>query len=92
MGKFDVDDSCLFGKDAPMDPLTSYLQRRGERVSAFAIRIGRAPSTLSRVLSGARNPSIDLARDVERGTGGHVSAAAFLAACIAGSGATEATE
>lgn len=65
-----------------MKTLREYLEERGERLSAFAERIGRSPSTLSRVLSGHRNPSVGLARDVERGTQGHVSAASFLVSCI----------
>jgi len=75
-----------------MDTLTSYLANRGEKLSAFAVRIGRAPSTLTRVLSGARNPSLGLARDVERGTGGEVSAAQFLELCLTRVPASEAAE
>jgi DNA-binding transcriptional regulator YdaS (Cro superfamily) len=65
-----------------MDPLSSYLARKGETLSAFAARIGRSPSTLTRVLGGARNPSMDLARDVERGTDGQVTAIEFLSLCM----------
>lgn len=66
-----------------METLTAYLRDRGEKLSAFAIRIGRSPSTLSRALAGMRDPSVDLARDVERGTGGAVTQVAFLGECIA---------
>lgn len=66
-----------------MDALSNYFAETGENVSTFAVRIGRAPSTLSRVLSGQRDPSIDLARDVERGTGGLVSKLQFLEICLA---------
>lgn len=65
-----------------MDALSNYLDDEGEKLSGFANRIGRSPSTLSRVLSGQRDPSFDLARDVERGTGGKVSALKFLEICL----------
>lgn len=65
-----------------MMTLSAYLASRGEKVSAFAVRIGRSPSTLTRVLAGARNPSVDLARDVERGSEGQVTAAVFLSECL----------
>jgi transcriptional regulator with XRE-family HTH domain len=66
-----------------MDALSKYLEDGNEKLSAFATRIGRAPSTLSRVLSGQRDPSFDLARDVEAGTDGAVSALQFLEICLA---------
>lgn len=66
-----------------MDALSSYIGESGEKLSTFAVRIGRSPSTLSRVLSGQRDPSFDLARDVERGTGGKVSRLQFLEICLA---------
>ena len=62
--------------------LFDYLKEQNQSLSAFAVRIGRAPSTLSRALAGERNPSIDLARDVERGTGGRVSASSFIQSCL----------
>lgn len=65
-----------------MDALSTFLEARGEKLSAFANRIGRSPSTLSRALSGRREPSFDLARDVERGTAGKVSAIEFLEICL----------
>jgi len=65
-----------------MDALTRYLDDRSESLSAFALRIGRSPSTLTRALSGDRDPSVGLARDVERGTDGAISASQFLAICI----------
>lgn len=64
------------------DSLTVYLEEAGEKLSTLAFRIGRAPSTLTRALSGERNPSVDLALDVERGTNGKVSAGDFLALCL----------
>lgn len=65
-----------------MDALSLFLNATGERLSAFAVRIGRSPSTLSRVLSGQRDPSVDLARDVEAGTGGRVTKLQFLEICL----------
>lgn len=65
-----------------MDALTDYLKDNGERLSAFAVRIGRSPSTLSRALAGQRDPSIDLARDVERGSAGRVTKIQFLEICL----------
>lgn len=69
-----------------MDALSNYLNETGERLSAFAVRIGRSPSTLSRALSGQRDPSVDLARDVENGTGGRVTKLQFLALCLSAQG------
>jgi len=65
-----------------MDPLSQYLSETNEKLSAFAVRIGRSPSTLSRALAGQRDPSVDLARDIERGTGGRVTALQFLEICL----------
>jgi hypothetical protein len=65
-----------------MDALSTYLEEQEEKLSTFAVRIGRSPSTLSRVLSGQRDPSMDLARDVEKGTDGRVSKLQFLEICL----------
>lgn len=65
-----------------MNTLRRYLDEKDESLSAFAVRIGKAPSTLTRVLAGERNPSIGLARDVEKGTEGQVTAAEFMAICL----------
>ena len=72
-----------------MNTLERYLVGRSEALSAFAVRIGRSPSTLTRALSGGRNPSVDLALDVQRGTDGAVTAAQFLAICLQGREAAE---
>ena len=73
-----------------MDALASYLSENGETLSAFAVRIGRSPSTLTRALGRRRDPSIDLARDVERGTDGKVTAIQFLEICISEQSETKA--
>jgi len=65
-----------------MDALSEYLNETNEKLSTFAVRIGRSPSTLSRALAGQRDPSVDLARDIERGTGGRVTALQFLEICL----------
>ncbi|CUX40729.1 Putative plasmid maintenance system antidote protein, XRE family (modular protein) [Agrobacterium deltaense Zutra 3/1] len=73
---------CLFGTFCGMDALSTFLGETGEKLSTFAVRIGRSPSTLSRAISGRRDPSIDLARDVERGTRGRVSTIQFIEICL----------
>ena len=80
---------CLFGKLRGMDALSAYLDERRETLSAFAVRIGRSPSTLSRTLAGERLPSVRLALDVENGTERRVRAVEFIEACLR---ATEAAE
>lgn len=65
-----------------MDALSTFLSETGEKLSTFAVRIGRSPSTLSRAISGRRDPSIDLARDVEKGTSGRVSTIQFIEICL----------
>ena len=73
--------------DSQAHTLGLYLNEIGESLSTLALRINRSPSTLTRALSGQRNPSLRLARDVERGTGGRVTASEFMEICIrAGSG------
>lgn len=58
--------------------LTRYLQEAGETLSSLASRMGRHPSTLTRLMRGERSPSLALARDVERATGGKVTAVEFI--------------
>lgn len=65
-----------------MTKLHLYLEARNESLSAFARRIGRSASTLTRALYGQRAPSFSLALDVERGTEAAVSADDFLSACM----------
>jgi DNA-binding transcriptional regulator YdaS (Cro superfamily) len=65
-----------------MNALTRYLDAKNETVSALAARMGCAPSSLTRPLSGKRNVSMDLALAVERATGGEVTAQDFLAICL----------
>lgn len=66
----------------PENAMDRYLRESGENLSTLAVRIDRSPSTLTRALSGERNPSARLALDVERGTGGRVAAAEFMSICL----------
>jgi antitoxin HigA-1 len=61
--------------------LTQHLAKRDETLAAFAARIGRSHSSLSRLMRGQRNPSLNIAIDVERGTRGVIKANAFLDLC-----------
>lgn len=86
IGKKVLAISCQIGKMIGMsnsaDLLTEYLDDAGETLSSLAARIGRSPSTLTRALRGERDASLKLARDVERGTNGRVSASDFIALCL----------
>lgn len=66
-----------------MNALEAYFNETGDRPSTLAHRIGRAPSTITRALRGERDASAKLARDVEAGTGGQVTAQDFMAICMA---------
>lgn len=65
-----------------MDAIDRYLQQSGKTLSGLASDIGCAPSTLTRIAKGEREPSFELAEKIELATGGKLSAAAFLAACL----------
>ncbi len=64
------------------NPLSAYFDRTGDSPTKLAERIGRSPSSITRPLRGERNASMDLARDIERGTDGAVTAAQFLEICL----------
>lgn len=64
------------------NPLTEYLERTGTSLSGFALRMGKSPSTLLRALNGERNPSVKLAKLVERTSDGEVTASQFLNTCL----------
>lgn len=55
-----------------MNKLKSYLAENGEKLTAFAVRVGTTPSTISRLCSGVLKPSLDLAHSIEAATGGAV--------------------
>lgn len=66
-----------------MNALEQYFAETGDTPSKLAQRVGRSPSTITRPLNGERNVSMDVALDVERGTGGRVPANEFLSICMA---------
>jgi antitoxin HigA-1 len=72
----------MHGMNNSADALSLYLDQSGETLSGLASRIGRSPSTLTRALRGERDASLKLARDIERGTDGKVSASDFIAICL----------
>lgn len=65
-----------------MDAIARYFDESGDTPSRLADRIGRAPSTITRVINGQREPSFDLAHDIERGTEGRLTAGEFLQALL----------
>lgn len=65
-----------------MDAIERYFHESGDTPSRLAGRIGRSPSTITRVINGQREPSFDLAREIERGTEGKLAAGEFLQACL----------
>ncbi len=67
---------------AMTNALAQYFEATGDNVSKLAERIGRAPSSITRPLKGQRNASMELARDVERGTDGKVTASQFIDICL----------
>ncbi len=73
--------------DKPQNAMDRYLHENGEKLSNFAALINRSPSTLTRAIGGERNPSLSLARDVERGTDGRVTAGEFIAICMSAANA-----
>lgn len=59
-----------------------YFSLEGNSPSALAAKIGCSPSTITRSLKGERQPSFDLARDIERVTEGAIPAVDFIAVCM----------
>lgn len=82
IGKILLDVILPIWQNESMNALEQYFSETGESPSSLAERIGRAPSSLTRALKGERNVSMNIAMDVERGTGGRVTAADFLAICL----------
>lgn len=52
--------------------LVDYLAAEGMNRQEFARRIAVEPSTITRLISGERKPSVELAASIERETGGNV--------------------
>lgn len=65
-----------------MTNLQNYLKHNGSSVSLLARRVGCSASTISRALSGKRNPSFDLALAVEDATRGQLAAEDFMIVCM----------
>jgi plasmid maintenance system antidote protein VapI len=53
--------------------LSAYLEREGVKPSQFAYRLGVEPSTITRLLSGERSCSLDMAIRIEEATDGEVA-------------------
>ena len=56
-----------------MTALASYLDRTGEKQTAFAARINTTASTVSRFCAGTMKPSLEMAHRIQAATGGEVS-------------------
>ena len=59
-------------------PLKVHLRAAKVTQTEFAATVGTTPSYLNQILTGYRAPSKKFAREIERATGGVVSAAALL--------------
>ena len=62
--------------------LAQYLEHQKLRQAVFAERVGKTQATISRIVNGDAQPSLDLALSIQRETGGRVpvwSWAAFAA-------------
>lgn len=58
--------------------LETWLFENKIKPSAFAARIGVAPSTITRLIKGERSPRLDLIASIQRETNGQVTLADFL--------------
>lgn len=68
-----------------MNAIERYFENnKDDSPAALAKRIGRSASTITRAIKGERNASMNLARDIERGTDGKLTASEFLNACLQG--------
>ncbi len=56
-----------------MEKLRDYLTDKNLKDYEFAAKVGCSASTISRILTGTRNPSPALARKIEAVTGGAVT-------------------
>lgn len=60
--------------------LATYMEREGIDDAAFATLIGKDRTTVSRLRRGLIRPSLELAADIEKVTGGCVPMGVWLAA------------
>lgn len=61
-----------------MHPLAIYLRDRNITQAGFAELIGVSQASVSKLLRGANQPSLDLAFRIERATGGAVPAGVWV--------------
>ena len=77
-----IDDGGGRGQYAAMNAMQVYFAETGENATKLAERIRCSPSSITRPMAGEKNASMDLALEIERGTGGKVTAEQFLAICL----------
>lgn len=65
-----------------MSKLEAYLADHKVRQTDFARSVGVSQATVSKLVSGAMQPSLDLAVRIERTTGGSVPASSWVPDCI----------
>jgi transcriptional regulator with XRE-family HTH domain len=58
--------------------LTEWLKEKGTSQEAFAAVVGASQGQISRLLSGARGPGLDLAMKIEKATAGAVPASSWV--------------
>lgn len=58
--------------------LSAYLKSHNIRPASFAALVGVPASTISRIVSGKRNPRVDTAQKIADATNGEVSLADFV--------------
>ena len=61
-----------------MTALKSYLDRTGEKQTAFAVRLKTTVSTVSRFCAGTLKPSLEMAHRIEAATGGDVPMSSWV--------------
>lgn len=58
--------------------LSDYFHQNAVEQQVFAKKVGISKSLLSRIKNGTRKPRIDVAKKIEKATGGKVTAAALI--------------
>ncbi len=61
-----------------MTALASYLERTGEKQTAFAARLGTTAPTVSRFCAGTMKPSLEMAHRIEAATLGEVPMSSWV--------------
>lgn len=70
-----------------MSKFRSYLKDSGQTIKSFAARIGVSPSYLSEIAGHKKHPSLRVAVDIERESGGAIPATYWIHASPAAGGA-----